>query len=343
MKCPHGAKRAIVGAILQCQLMKQPFTHYPHIFFPCDYDKIIEYTPVLPSPPSKPTAPKEPKEDKIPLKKGCISPVVGFILLVIGIVQFIASADEKSTDKNSTILWGLIFVTLGIIGLYISYNAETKYDEEVAKLKKRFDDDKLKYSKELKQYNKELDIYRVKEQEHNEEIRKITSSDSLFEIRYQKICSLLSKLPPSSLLIDKYSSNFYKEHQIFVDDYLLKNFVVNFFSDFATVYCEKEHLFSVDIKIDFPYNTFKNGKFMPDYSRHYVSHKRLVVVFAEEQIRTHPSECIQFIKYVIKSLLLLKSINNDINNGLASVKIERRVKTYKKVEDIDEPMDDLPF
>jgi hypothetical protein len=310
------------------------FTHYPHIFFPLDYEKVIQFVPTLPLPPLKPV---RPTEIKIPPKKSSVITKIIFFGAFFGVILLLINGDEdKSFRGYSSILWVMTFLSFGLIAFYLSYKSQEKYDDEVKNIKKRNNEESLNYDRKLSQYFRELNY-------HDNEIKKITSSENLFNIRNKKICSSISELPLANYSVDKNTSLFYQMHQLFVDSYLSKLFLIDIYSDLATIYLNNNNLIAIDIKIDFPYSSTDTKTTKLRYSRHCISRGRIVLVFEDSQVRTQPKECIECIEYVIESILLLRPIDISKNENLAIIKVLRIPYQAPPTLGVIDNVEDLPF
>ncbi|NOT92141.1 hypothetical protein [Ferruginibacter sp.] len=310
------------------------FTHYPHVFFPLDYEKIIQFVPVLPSPP---VIPLKHTEIQIPLKKSKIITKIIFFGAFFGTILLLVYGDEDKDFRGySSVLWIMTFISFGLVGLYISYKSQEKYDDEIKNIKNRNNEECLNYDKKMSLYFKELNYY-------DNEIKKITSSENLFNIRYNKICNSISKLPQANYSTDKNTSLFYQTNQIFVDSFLAKSFLIDIYSDLATIYLKNKHQIAIDIKIDFPYSSIDTRTTKLRYYRHCISRGRIVLVFEDRQVKTQPKECIECIEYVIDSILHLRPIDISKNENLSLTKIPYIPNIPPKTNDDIYIVEDLPF
>lgn len=348
--------------------------YYPKLFLPFNYSKILESQPAVPKEPTKPSmpvAPKEPTASGEP--RGCMAAWLILVLFIFGVMMLISSADEKK-DKGTAVLVGFGFILAAGIGFYSDVTAGNNHKTRIVKQKTEYERDRANFWKIKQQYEKDLENYRINKQNYDEKVKNSTSSTELFNYRYGQIEDILHNLPERWSTNSNNSFAFYKNHSVFVN-HLLKYFDVKCSYDSATLLYEKDKsLFSVDIKIDIPYDLV-SGDVLSSSANDYIysntNKGRVLIVFAEEQTILNPTECIYFIQRTISALTSLKPIESLIfspdkikswsreaatkmafkrfrntylnKSDLSEYKAQRYYFNNYKDKDTDLAVDDLPF
>lgn len=352
--------------------MKQDNSFYPKIFFPYAYKNILESKPSIPDLPVKPSKPQEPtKIDDNPREEnGCMSSTIAFILLAFGIVAFLVALEQK--NGGQLILCSLFFIGLGAFSLHFNYKLKSDYENELPKLKKKYNDDLIKFKQDTKEFEQEFENYTLKLSRYEEDLIKITSTDYVFLHRSAEINKYFST---QIFPINKSASSFYIRHKTFIENYFLKHFKNNYriylLENAIAIIDNNGQNIAIDVKIDIPYDSETGNilSFTNDFSICTSSDKRLVFIFAEEQTILQPKECIEFIEYSIVTLKQLLPINKNFtrlklvkvwtkdaatnmafkrfrntyanNSNITEYNLQRNF--FNHFKDIDDNIDDLPF
>lgn len=286
-----------------------------------------------PPKPSKPDlktleSPKKPSEPSSIGEGGCFGYAI-FFLILGGLMIWLASASKNGSEAG---LYGIFLLIIAIF-IFISLirgNADAKktYDKNLSdyykqlndfpNLKKRMEEE---FRKALKKYEEDIEDYQIDLEIYQEHLAEIREQRYVSNYRRDRLTARLKNnvMPvkvENSIHISKGVTEdyFFNQLQKSLNFDILQNHVLKFgdsekgYYPDIVIYDNKSNLI-IDIEIDEPYigSTGEPIHFEAcgDEKRdeYFVNNGWIVIRFTEEQIVKHTMKCIDFINYLISSLM----------------------------------------
>ena len=160
----------------------------------------------------------------------------------------------------------------------------------------------------MRQYEKELHNYILKQKQYEQDIKNLNSPDFVFQHRRKKLSEYFSSLPKPANIPNFY----YKDQKNFIEAHIRKRFSNVIVTEKCVIIIDdNEQLVELEIRIDIPYDAVTGNpiSYTNSVSDYFSSSDRITIFFAEEQIALQRQECIQFIEYVLKKTKQLEEIN----------------------------------